>query len=151
IPALSTGPIPAPGDFNGWPNYATDLLVARDPRSSETTRRADGKVVPRYLVVYLAIDGLADSAQPGGVFRGRFDRTNARAGIVWERRLNVPNPAFPATMAFGRVRLALCESEPQHVYAVMQQVNQVSVVIRITTAGVVGVSQFTYQLGTAAV
>jgi hypothetical protein len=104
--ALHSGP-PVDGR---WPNYATDLLVARDPRSSDTFTASDGRELRRYLVLYVGIDGV-------GVFRGRYDRRENQTG-GWEL-LDVPNTdLYAGGRRFTRVGLALCRRQPQHVYAV---------------------------------
>jgi hypothetical protein len=104
MPALSPGAAPPPGQFGGWPNYACDVVVARDPTSSDTE---GGK--PRYLFVYVAINGQ-------GVFRGRFDRRGA-GSMTWQKQLG-PFPGQPAS--FGRIALAVCRNFPQNVYAVFE-------------------------------
>lgn len=84
--------------------YATDVLVARDPRSED--RFPPGSRIPRHLVIYVAVHG-------EGVYRGRFDRSDRV--MRWERRLGVPG----FLQSFGRIQLALCERRPQRVYALM--------------------------------
>jgi hypothetical protein len=104
FPVPSGGPAPPPGI--GWPSYATDLRVARDPRDTATTT-VGSRSVARYLVLYLAIAG-------HGVFRARYDRQASQANPVegWTK-LDVP----------GEV-----------------------ITLRITTGGVTGTAQFTYQV-----
>lgn len=107
--ALSAGPIPLPGDFRGWPQYATDVTVCRDPNSTATWNG-----VSRYLLVYVAVFGF-------GVFRARYDRsTDLFDGAGWTQ-LIVPNPALTGSTV-GRVRLAQCRDQPKNIYAVFSQV-----------------------------
>lgn len=95
-----------------WPSYATDLLVAHDPRETETVP-LNGVQVPRYLILFVGIDTV-------GVFRGRFDRSNSTTPVTFESNpLNLPTGA----LNFDRVRLAQCERQPQHVFAVMADTN----------------------------
>lgn len=101
VPPLFGGVLGAGGNY---PAYASDVAVARDPR--DTTPVSEGSRIPRYLVIYVAIDGV-------GVYRGRFDRVERTT--TWERRCAVPPPAQP----FARIQLALCERTPQRVYALM--------------------------------
>jgi len=100
-PALAAA-VPPPG--SRYPSYATDMLVGYDPRDREPL--TEGSKVPRYLALYVAIDG-------DGVYRGRFDKQAKTT--EWEKNLAVPHPAT----AFSRIRLALCEHSPQRVYALM--------------------------------
>jgi hypothetical protein len=94
-----------------WPSHCTDLLVAPDPR--DTTLVALGKAqVPRYLILYVGIDGT-------GVFRGRFDRSTGTTAFD-DDPLSLPDKPD----RFGPVRLALCESQAQHVYAVLAEITQ---------------------------
>ncbi len=89
-----------------WPSYATDLRVARDPRSALTVA-LNGQQVPRYLVLVVGVFGV-------GVLRGVYDRNTAT--IAWDPLLPVPNPALGNPIS--RVLLALCRADPRHVYAV---------------------------------
>ncbi len=97
-PPLFSGAVPVPGA--GWPAYATDVRVARDPRSTDTHAG-----LSRYLVIYVGVYG-------EGVWRGRYDRKDDR--VEWEKKLDVPG----AGASFQRVRLAVCANRPQHVYVV---------------------------------
>ncbi len=98
------------GIESGFPAYVTDLRVARDPRSTETVLRPDGRRLLRFLVLYVAV-------QEAGVFRGRYDRQLDT--VVWDAQPSlVPNA--PGGAAFGRVLLALCRSRPTHVYTVFE-------------------------------
>ena len=96
-------PVPSALVGTRYPSYATDLLVAHDPRDRD--RVSDGGPL-RYLVLYVAIDGQ-------GVYRGRFDRKDGTTS--WEKRLAVPNPA----VAFANTKIALCERDPRRLYALM--------------------------------
>ncbi len=97
------------GIETAFPAYVTDLRVARDPRSTETTD-TDGPTLPRYLVIYAAVQG-------AGVFRGRYDRHLKT--VTWDaQRTLVPNA--PGNAPFGRVLLALCRQRPSAVYAVYE-------------------------------
>jgi hypothetical protein len=98
----------ATGGNPSWPAYATDLRVAIDPRSADTTPE-DGRVMRRYLVLFIAI-------QSAGIFRGRYDRQANT--VLWDPLLAVPNPALGN--AFGRGLLALCRADANHVYAVFE-------------------------------
>ncbi|HKJ03550.1 MAG TPA: hypothetical protein VJ997_13875 [Longimicrobiales bacterium] len=100
-------PAASPYINGAWGPYASDVLVARDPRDrTMVDGPSPGTKIQRYLIVYVAIDGQ-------GVYRGRFDRTNT--SMTWERQLQVPNPALGP--GFGRIQLALCERRPERVYA----------------------------------
>ena len=93
-----------------FPAYITDVRVARDPRSSETVLRPDGRRLLRFLVVYAAV-------QEAGVFRGRYDRSLDT--MTWDaQRTLVPNA--PDSIAFARVLLALCRSRPASLYCVFE-------------------------------
>jgi hypothetical protein len=97
-----------PGGFGNWPSHCTDLLVARDPREQDTVRVNDAEVA-RYLILFVAVDGV-------GIYRGRFDRAATPPTVQFESDpLKLPT----GVMVFDRVRLAQCERQPQHVYAVM--------------------------------
>jgi hypothetical protein len=90
-----------------WPSYATDLLVAHDPRETETVP-LNGVEVPRYLILFVGIENV-------GVFRGRFDRKDSANPATFDSTpLNMPTGA----LSFDRVRLAQCERQPEHVFAV---------------------------------
>ncbi len=110
--------VPSSLDARGlWPGHCTDLLVARDPRDATLVKLGDVQV-PRYLILYVGIDG-------AGVFRGRFDRSTTTT-VFDDEPLSLPN--MPDK--FGRVRLALCERQPQHVYAVFAKVVQENLLAR---------------------
>lgn len=103
-------------DFSGgisWPAYATDVLVARDPRSDDTADVTDlktGAVLrkgARYLIIYVGINGK-------GVWRGRFDRKTGKTAFDSDP-LKVPD----GVAGFRRVRLAQCARKPEHVFAVV--------------------------------
>ena len=101
LPALGTGPAPLPGEFAGWPQFATDVAVGRDPNNPE---KVNG--LARYLQVFVGIDEV-------GVFRGRFDRTTGQiAADTWSKR------SVPAPSSFNRVRVSVCDGDPRVVYAV---------------------------------
>lgn len=105
-PALHSGALSATA-FGSWPAYVTDLRVARDPRDAATIV-VNLREVRRYLVIYAGLSG-------AGVFRGRYDRQTRL--VVWDPAvLGVPDPHFP----FERVLLALCRSQPNHLFAVFQ-------------------------------
>lgn len=90
-------------------DYCTDLLVARDPRESATVT-VGGREVARYLILYVGISGV-------GVYRGQYDRKDDE--VTWDDRLDVPNADLePGFRSFRRVRLALCERQPNVIYAV---------------------------------
>ncbi|MEP7380594.1 MAG: hypothetical protein ABI910_02855 [Gemmatimonadota bacterium] len=89
-----------------WRSYCTDLLVSRDPRSDDTVR-VGAVDVPRYLLLLVGIDGI-------GVYRGRYDRKDGTTDFDGS-----PLSVDTGGVAFGRIRLAQCERQPQHVYAVM--------------------------------
>lgn len=112
IPPLLTGDDLPPGAR--WPNYATDVLVAPDPRSAELTN--DG--LHRYLLLFVALGQQQHRSvrHNGGVFRGRFDRQDL--SVTWEPRLPIPDAGATAVVT---ARLAQCENKPQHVYAVFAQ------------------------------
>ena len=101
----STGPT---SGNPGWPPYATDVRVARDPRDA-TTMAHKGRTMRRYLVLFVAIEA-------AGVFRGRYDRQSDT--VAWDPVLAVPNPALGNP--FGRGLLALCRADPSHLYAVFE-------------------------------
>ncbi len=92
-----------------WANFCSDLLVSRDPRSDDTVR-VGAVDVPRYLLLLLAIDGI-------GVYRGRYDRKDGKTEFEGSAR-----GLDTGGVAFTRIRLAQCERQPQHVYAVMANV-----------------------------
>ncbi len=97
-----------------WPNFATDVAVALDPRQSERVT-VGKKSVARYLVIYVAIDSV-------GIFRGQYDRSSDRTS--WEKKLNVPNVNLQPgnTNQFTRILLTLCRHDPKNVYAVFATV-----------------------------
>lgn len=96
------------GTTGTWPSHCTDLLVAHDPRESDTVT-VNGVEVPRYLILFVAVDSV-------GIFRGQFDRRGAAPTVEFDRDpLNLPT----GIMRFNRIRLAQCERKPEHVYAVM--------------------------------
>jgi hypothetical protein len=107
-PALRGLPLPTNGH---WPSYATDLRVLRDGRDTQTIVDANGRRVARFLVLYVAIEGV-------GVFRGRFDRSvgqgDTAAAVVWEKQLPVPLGGLNIT----RTIIAVCRHRPEHIYAV---------------------------------
>lgn len=98
-PGREAGPLPQNGEI--WRPYASDLVVVRDPRATET----DDAGRARYLAIYVAVDA-------AGVFRGRYDRqSNA---VTWDgQRLAI---GFPA--GFTRVLISVCRRRPQHLFAV---------------------------------
>ena len=98
-PAVPGVTPPLPGAINT--PYASDVLIARDPRSAERVGAA-----ARFLIVYVAIRG-------AGVYRGVYDRTDDT--IRWTGLLGIP-----IAITFGRVRLALCKTRPQFVYAIFE-------------------------------
>jgi len=101
VPPLQAAVPAAPGELS---SYATDVLVARDPR--DRTPISAGSLIPRYLVLYVAIEGV-------GVFRGRFDRQTSTT--QWEKKLALPAPVA----GIRRIRIALCDRVPERLYAVM--------------------------------
>jgi hypothetical protein len=105
-PALAGLPLPRTGH---WPAYATDLRVLRDARDTEHITDANGRRVQRFLVLYVAIEGV-------GVFRGRYDRSqgDSAAAVVWEKQLPVPLNGLNVT----RTIIAVCRNRPEHVYVV---------------------------------
>jgi len=102
------GPPPLPGAIVPpavrYESYATDVLVAPDPRDRTPVRA--GSRIPRFLILYVAVFGQ-------GVYRGRFDRQTRTTH--WEKRLDIGAPA--------RIQLTLCERLPQRVYALMDRGN----------------------------
>ncbi len=114
----AAAPVPSSLTARGlWPGHCTDLVVARDPRDATLVTVGDAQV-PRYLILYVGIDGV-------GVFRGRFDRSTTTT-VFDDEPLSLPN--LPDR--FGRVRLAVCERQPQHVYAVFAKVVQENLLAR---------------------
>jgi hypothetical protein len=110
--------VPASLDGSGlWPAHCTDLLLAHDPRDRETTQ-IGAVQVPRYLILFVGVDGV-------GVFRGRFDRRTAATAFE-DEPLRLPD----TPTNFGRIRLAQCDRQPQHVYAVLAEVVRVSIIAR---------------------
>src|SRR5262249_40375332 len=80
IAALPTRPSALTGL---WPSHCTDLLVAHDPRQTETIG-LNGVDVPRYLILFVGIDTV-------GVFRGRFDRSQSASPATFEQNaLDMP-------------------------------------------------------------
>ena len=92
-----------------WDSYCTDLLVSRDPRSDDTVR-VGAVDVPRFLLLLVAIEGL-------GVYRGRYDRKDGTTDFEGSAR-----DLDTGGVRFGRLRLAQCERQPQHLYAVMANI-----------------------------
>lgn len=122
---LTNAPVPGPSD--GWPDYATDLLVATDPRSDERFVTG-GREIGRYVIVFVSIHGV-------GVFRGRFDRVRPAQGdwtVAWDSKLGVA-----PSVNFGRIRLAQCENKLEHVFAIFNQTsdNKISNVFRSSNHG----------------
>ena len=108
--ALTDTPSTTPGTLGLWPAHCTDVLVSRDPRDTETVP-LNGRDVARYLIIHVAVDSV-------GVFRGRFDRRDGTTTFDGDP-LAIPTTGF----SFTRIRLAQCERQPQHVYAVMADTN----------------------------
>ena len=119
----SVAKLPSTPDSGGlWPSHCTDLLVTRDPREDDTVT-LNGADVKRYLIIFVAIEGV-------GVFRGKFDRKNE--SIKFE---DSPRP-LPIVGVFRRIRLAQCERQPSHVYAIMSVAgNKTSEVFHSSTNG----------------
>jgi uncharacterized protein YjdB len=89
-----------------WPSHSTDLLLAHDPRETDTVP-LNGRDVPRYLILFLAVDSV-------GIFRGRFDRKDSTVSFE-----ESPRSLPLGGLTFSRIRLSQCERQPQHVYAIM--------------------------------
>src|SRR5262249_22439688 len=78
--------------------FVTDLCVSRDPAAPA-----------QRLLLFAGLSG-------AGVFRGVFTRG---AGIVWSLVLGPATaPALPA--GFGRVKVAQCKGNANHVYAIVE-------------------------------
>jgi hypothetical protein len=88
-----------------WPAHCTDLLVAADPRETDTAD-VNGVAVPRYLILHVAIDGV-------GIFRGRFDRSDRTVSFENAKLVIAQEPTD-----FSRIRLAQCERHPQNIAAI---------------------------------
>jgi hypothetical protein len=100
--------------------FVTDLCVSRDPAAPA-----------QRLLLFAGLSG-------AGVFRGVFTRG---AGIVWNLVLGPATaPALPA--GFGRVKVAQCKGNANHVYAIVETAPGApgnvypSVVFHSTDAGV---------------
>lgn len=116
LPPLPTNPLF--GTSSDFPAYATDLRIARDPRSADTVV-VGGRTVARYLIIHVGVNA-------AGVFRGRYDRSTDT--VAWEAATVSPGLAtavagvnFP--VAFGRVLIAMCRRQPSNLVVVFQDGN----------------------------
>ncbi|CAD5366050.1 hypothetical protein RA210_U10131 [Rubrivivax sp. A210] len=107
--SIASGAVPPPlaaaAAVGGQAGYATDLVVVHDPRDDA---RVGDDGPPRYLMLVVAIDGLAGAAAGstvGGLYRGRFDREHAANPVQWDSRLDVPRP-IPDQIGTGTVSVA---------------------------------------------
>ncbi|HEU0079862.1 MAG TPA: hypothetical protein VFQ76_19605, partial [Longimicrobiaceae bacterium] len=123
-PPLFSGAVPVPGA--GWPAYATDVRVARDPRSTDTHAG-----LSRYLVIYVGVYGQ-------GVWRGRYDRKEDR--VEWESKLEIPISGVVAPAGAIAATGTLTAWHRQGA----------TITVLVTTTGAVGAAQFTYQVGAGA-
>lgn len=92
----------------------TDVLIVPDWNPAR----------PRTLRLYAAIGAI-------GIFRGVFDRDAATpaTATTWEAMLTVglPLPSATGAMTWDRIRLGVCRSQPQHVYAIAEKSSDNSV------------------------
>ena len=70
---------------------------------------------PERVRLFVAIGGV-------GIFRGVFDRSDPALNVAWDPMLTdqLPLPCAPAAMTWDRIRLGVCASQPDHVYAVAE-------------------------------
>ena len=64
-----------------------------------------------------------------GIYRGVFDRNAAGLNTAWDPILStgLPAPCAPGAMTWDRIRLAVCASQPNHVYAVAENAGNATV------------------------
>jgi hypothetical protein len=84
-----------------WPSLVTDLALARHP----TEDRA------RYLLIVAGVESK-------GIYVGKFDRNDASSKVSWSSAKSPIGLDGSNVTWFGRVRVALCKNQPQHLYAV---------------------------------
>ncbi len=102
------------------------VIVPAPPASTLGTVATDVLLVPHWNRnrgandpnphrLYVAIGGV-------GIFRGQFDPARPGAGTVWEPMLNngLPVPSTTALLTWDQIRLAVCSSNPQHLYAIAE-------------------------------
>lgn len=116
LPPLASVPLASLND--NWDPYVTDVRVARDPRVADRIDLGGGRSAARFLIVFVAVH-TGTSGANAGIFRGRFDRSTNR--IAWDAASanGIPAPAGLAPL-FARARLAICRSQPNNVYAVLE-------------------------------
>lgn len=100
--AVPPGPTPAPARLG---SVASDVLLV-------TGWDVDR---PKVYRLYAAIAGM-------GIYRGTFDAGNAAAGTVWEPAILATGLPVPSSVGGGvtwdQIRLAVCLSQPRHLYAI---------------------------------